>query len=239
MPAFTSTAVGNDSRVVARPDGRRFLIPGARDRSRFAALVAEEEINGLMHLTIDPTDGELAERAADAGFREVLRHDIFEIPLDGVPRRIPELTGIRLTSPLLVDRQDLRRLDDDLRGLIPGTDGWHWSPGDFDNELDGPGFQPDTYAVAVEDRTGSLVGLARVWLNAAGPRVGCVAVATRYHRTRVAGALIVTVANATRRLGHAQAVTEIASHNIAAQRLARRYGATAVGQQATLVRRQG
>jgi len=138
-----------------------------------------------MHLSEDRAD-ELR-ILADAGFMAARRELKVEVDLNealaaiGDARLPPSVTAISAADAGL-DR--LRLLDDGLRDDVPGTAGWRSTPAEFTKEtFDPPAFNPATYLVAVDERTGEYIGLVRIWMNRSGPRIGMFGV-LRAHRRR-------------------------------------------------------
>lgn len=234
MAAFSNLPIGDSSSLLQRPDGRWFLRPSDEDACRIDDLVAHAGTRATsLYLTADARDKMLLTRSEIAGFREVIRHDRLSIPLASIPAP-PATSDIDLVRANRVPPTALRHLDNTIRQLVPGTDGWAWDPADFDDELGSEAFDPATYLVARPARSSELVGLVRVWMNSDGPRLGCIGVLPHFRRTRVTATLLLTVAGELRRRDDRTISTEIATHNVAARRLADRFGASVTGQFITL-----
>lgn len=100
------------------------------------------------------------------------------------------------------------------------------------------GFDPATYLVAVEQRTGDYLGLMRLWLKEAGPRFGFLAVLPRWRRTRITYTLVATIFAEVGRRGYGEVVAEIDATNRASRAVAERAGAVRVGGSYELCRRR-
>jgi GNAT superfamily N-acetyltransferase len=214
---------------VIRPDGRRFVRP--REVSSAPP--------GDVYCTVDESDEDGLALCERLGFVVNRRESRFLLPTD------PDVTGLRLASvpegfSLLradeVDLDRLRLLDDALRQDVPGTDGWRWDEAGFQAELDGA-FDPATYPVAVEEATGEYAGLARVWRNPTGPRLGMVGVLPQHRRRGVARALLAQAFAVVHEGGDAEVSTEIDDANEASRALLLPLAARRVGGAVELVRR--
>lgn len=217
--------------VFVRPDGRCFLrapadAADAPDRELFAV--------------VDEADVNARELWKQLGFEVSRREGIYIIPTD------PAVTGLREVEPprgflfVSADRVDehrLRLLDDALRQDVPGTDGWRWSEDAFHEETFCDDFDPATYLVAVERATGEYVGLARVWNNPSGPRLGLIAVLAPFRRRGLARALLAPPLAVLHDRRKHEVVTEVDDMNVASVSLISGLGARRVGGAIELVRR--
>jgi ribosomal protein S18 acetylase RimI-like enzyme len=156
------------------------------------------------------------------------------------------LTGADLPAGYDVLRADevvperLRLLDDALRQDVPGSDGWRWEAGAFDDEtFASAAFDPATYLVAFERGTGEYVGIVRVWNNPAGPRLGFIGVLPEHRRRGIARALLARVFAALAERGAAHVTTEVDDTNLASTALMKTLGARPTGGAVELVRRAG
>ena len=100
-------------------------------------------------------------------------------------------SGFRIISAGAASLDLLLTLDNQLRQLVPGTDGW---VGDLEwvrSELnEPPPFDPLAYLIAIEDSTGRYAGLVLVWRNEDGPRLGMVGVLPEYRHVPLAARLL-------------------------------------------------
>jgi GNAT superfamily N-acetyltransferase len=230
--------------AVLRPDRRCFLEFEDCDDEAYDPLVAAAaaEHDGDLYATLEESDEPGLRRLYGLGFT-VHRHEhLFRIATDpwshGL-RVVAPPDGVALVSAVDADLDRLRALDDALRQDIPGADGWRWTPDAFRRQtLGGSDFDPATYLVAVDRRTGSYVGLVRVWMNPTGPRLGCLGVLPAFRRTRVTAALVAAVATVLHDRGHPAVVTEISADNHAALALLAGRPATRTGGSYELVRRR-
>lgn len=168
----------------------RASTPWTADLARQAARMA-----GSTEAIVTIDAGAADERRAleGAGFR-VSRSEI-TVEL-GVARALIALatarlpTGIGARSAAEVDTDDLRHLDDELRQDVPGTSGWRSTAEEFRDDTFTDAFDPRTYLVAVDETTGELVGIVRIWMNRAGPRIGLWGVRRGLRRHGIAAALL-------------------------------------------------
>jgi len=231
--------------AVTRPDRRCFVIfDDCRDDAYGPLLAAASaELDRDLYTTVDEDDRPALRRLTGLGFT-IHRHEHnYRIVTD--PARygltdVPLPSGVDLISAADADLDRLRELDDALRQDIPGTDGWRWDPEGFrEQTLGGSDFDPALYVVAVDRGTGAYVGLLRVWMTRAGPRLGCLGVLPAFRRTRVTGALVAAVATTTLHdRGHREVVTVISADNRAANALLDRRAAVRSGGTYELVRPQ-
>lgn len=229
-------------RAVTRPDHRTILsFQGCRDDAYAPLLVravAELE-RPRLYTSVAERDEAGLRRLGDLGFVVSRRDHHYRVPVDPARFRLPDSPlppGIVLISAAEADLDRLRLLDDALRNDTPGADGWRWSPSEFREETFSDGFHPATYQVAVEDRTGAYVGLARLWMKSAGPRFGFVGVLPPWRRARVTYALLSTVFREVGRQGHREVAGEVDATNRASNAIATRAGAIRIGGSYELVR---
>jgi GNAT superfamily N-acetyltransferase len=144
----------------------------------------------------------------DAGFVVHRRENRYIVPTTTATDAAPP-AGIR-SSPPTAGEHRLRELDDLLRQDVPGTDGWHWAEADFcDDTWKNPHFDPAVYVVAVDEVRDGYVGIARIWLRAAGAHPGFVGVGREYRRRGIGAALLGRVFAVLRARGVWDVTTEI------------------------------
>jgi RimJ/RimL family protein N-acetyltransferase len=201
-------------RAFLRPDNRWFVgFEGGRDDS-YAPLLAAVAANTGADLYAVAYDNEPAHlaRLAGLGFTEHRRVSSYLIPTD------PAVTGLNgVTEPddvVVISAADayedeLRLLDDALRQDVPGTDGWRWDPGDFQEEaFDSAHFNPATYLVATDADSGRYIGLVRVRNGPGRPRLGLIGVTRPYRRRGLARALLARAFLALHQQGLAEVTAE-------------------------------
>jgi len=185
----------------------------------------------IAHLAEDRADE--ARVFADAGFTPARREVKVEVDLDQALAAIgdpPLLRGVAAISAAEADLERLRLLDAALRDEIPGTAGWRSTPTEFAEEtFDRPAFNPATYLVAVEELTGDYIGLVRVWMNRAGPRIGMFGVLPGHRRRGITLALLARCLLAARELGYRTATSEYDETNEASRGVFERLGARQTG----------
>lgn len=228
------------ARALRRPDDKWQLQLPADTPGAWPDLVAElrRDVAGAV-ITAAPPDDDLEPTLRAAGLLPVRRIQHWIVPIDAERlARIGVLPGgrrpqgerpttHRLLSVIDADPTAVVDLDNTLRHDIPGTAGWRGTVTDLREDLDSAAFEPELYLVAQDDRTGRLDGLIRVWLNETGPRLGCIALRTSVHGTRVTGALIAAVATVLTHRGFREITAETDANNRPAVRLARRLVAAA------------
>jgi ribosomal protein S18 acetylase RimI-like enzyme len=132
---------------------------------------------------------------------------------------------------LLIENADLerlRRLDDELRQDVPGTDGWRWTHEDFVAETHS---SPSVYLV-----TSDYDGICRIWLREPTPRLGFVGVCRSARGRGLGRALVATALGETNERGFADVTTEIDVNNAASQALFRGFDARRIGGYVELTR---
>lgn len=228
-----------------RPDQRTFLsFRDCRDDA-YAPLLARavaELDRPALYTSVREQDEARLRRFSDLGFVVSRRDHRYRIPIDPTRFRLPSVApppGVELISAADANLDQLRLLDDALRNETPGADGWRWTAPEFREETFSDGFSPATYQVAAEPRTGTYVGLARLWLKSAGPRFGFIGVLRPWRRTRVTYALLSAVLQEAHRRGHTEVAAEIDTTNRASNAIAARAGAVRVGGSYELVRAAG
>ena len=214
-------------RSFVRPDGRRFV----RDPD-------EQSLAGIaeaIYLTVDEAD---VDAYLALGFSVHRREGTYVVPT-GATRVVPP-SGIALVDADGVDEERLRLLDDELRQDVPGSDGWRWAEAGFREETyESPQFDPTTYLVAVDEASGELVGIVRVWMRQPIPRLGFIGVRRDLRQRGIARALLGEVFSHLRDRGIAEVTTEIDETNVASRALLEGLGARRKGTSVELVRHPG
>jgi GNAT superfamily N-acetyltransferase len=173
-------------------------------------------IAGLLH---GGYSAEVVAEKFDVGFEPVLRLVGGTAP----PSRFA------LISASSADVEALSDLDNDLRQLVPGSEGWRADSDWVRAELEeAPPFDPASYLVGVAP-DGSNVGLARIWRNPEGPRFGLVAVKPAFRTTRLGPALIAGVVGAASKWGFDTFTTETSIGNRHIHPRLNRLGARSTG----------
>ena len=207
--------------TIERPDARLFMSykgdhRAAADLSR---VVAEHHQRPVF--TSTAPGSVLTKLLVAAGFQIELttEHFVvrFDAALEAVRRgRLP--VRYRLVDVSEADPDRLFELDNAVRNLVPGTDGWAGNRGWFDEEL----ADPAAYRIAIDRTTGDYAGLARVWRNPDGPRFGLIGVLPTHSRPSPAPALLRAVLNEAATWGFETFRTETALTNLVVHtRLAR------------------
>jgi RimJ/RimL family protein N-acetyltransferase len=219
---------------LVRPDRRLLVRPvGEWTAEAAAQAVAASEQQRIPSVThVDEEAVASREALAAAGFVVSRRdaHVAFSVEqaLEALgDARLP--AGVSLRSAEDVDEDALRQLDDELRQDVPGTSGWRSTPEEFrEHTFADPAFDPRTYLVAVDDGSGELIGLVRIWMNPQGPRLGKVGVLPEWRRRGIASALLAEALRAVRALGASEVASGHDVANEASRGLFERLGALRV-----------
>ncbi len=167
--------------LTSRPDDRMFLRLYGKDEPGLSTLleIAAGSTSAPLHVIVDHGAGRVSTLLRTFGFETTLTEDVFRIAFDRAADATDRAwlpTGFSILSATDVDVEDLTRLDNQSRQLVPGTDGWAGDTDAMTLELgESPPFDPSAYLVARDDREGELVGLVRFWRNPSGPRLGLIA----------------------------------------------------------------
>jgi GNAT superfamily N-acetyltransferase len=224
-----------DVQTHPRPDGRVIAWPNGSwtpDQARWAVDFARTRgATVITHLATDRTNEQRT--LADAGFIATRREVNIEVDLDEALDAIGDAglpAGVSVISAADADRDRLRLLDDALRDDIPGTEGWRSTPEKFeDDNFGGSDFDPRTYLVAVDERTGDYIGLVRIWMNPSGPRLGMFGVVRAYRRRGITLALLAQCLGAARQAGHGTATSNYDETNDASRGVFHRLRARQIG----------
>lgn len=225
-----------------RPDDRLFLMPAWADARALALLSAHvgDELGRSVSMGLDLTDDGLIGGLERVGFEIETVSEAFEIPFEpvlAVVRRTKRTSGYSIAGAGDVDEHRLFELDNQLRNLVAGTDGWVGDPDWFHDELtESPPFDPTTYLVAVHEDTDAYVGLIRIWRNPTGPRLGLLGVLPQHRSSSVAGMLLYRALEAAAGWGHDTFVTETGLHNRVVHSRLEKYGGISRGRFAQLTR---
>ncbi|MDN5930279.1 MAG: GNAT family N-acetyltransferase [Pseudonocardia sp.] len=218
--ALEDDEVVGRAHLLHRPDGRRFLGVDAWRPVTFDRLVRAvlADVPHDLHSRVDAHDGETLDGLARHGFSVARREDDVlvrtAVPDPPAPFVVPILPATDVPAARLA------ALDRALREDGPDGDGWA-------DEARRPYLL--THLVAVDDRTGDLVGLARIWRGTQLPRLGVVGV-TRSHRGCGLGrALLEAAFMPLAKDGVARVTAEVDASNPAGQALLRGFGAVRTG----------
>lgn len=224
-----------------RPDDRLFLVPGWTDASGLATLAAwvGDELGRSVSLQVD-YDEDLVGVLLGERFMIETVSETFEVPFAtvlGVLARAKQTSGYSIVSVADAAEDRLFGLDNELRNLVRGTDGWSGDRAWFHQELsEAPPFDAGAYLVAVHETSGDYVGLVRVWRNAAGPRLGMVGVLASHRSTTLAAMLLGQALDAASRWGSATFLTEVSIEDQVLYPRVLRYGGVSRGRFAQLTR---
>ena len=239
-------AVGEDNETIGvahawdRPDGRTFLkLAGDVVRSVGPlATAAVADLGRPVSVILDYDDIAVMRASTASGFRIDLVSEGFRVPflpaLDVLQRaKVP--SGFALASAADVDPDRLFDIDNTVRNLVQGMDGWRGDRARFDEEMaESPPFDAAAYLVAIHADSGTWAGLVRVWRNPTGPRLGLVAVLPAFRSTTIGAILFRDALRAASTWGHDSFVTETSLENAILHHRLIRYGATSTGRFARL-----
>ncbi|MGI9666702.1 MAG: GNAT family N-acetyltransferase [Acidimicrobiia bacterium] len=178
-----------------RPDNRMFLTFKVRDVDSYGPLVAAaaSELGRSLSTSVNPELVGPYAALIDAGFETETVGERFRVPFADamrVVRRAWVPSGYRIASVVDLDEGRVFELDNAIRNLVPGTDGWAGDPTWFHAELESEAFDKDAYLVAVEEATDRYGGLIRIWRNPAGPHLGLIGVLPDHRVQPLAAALL-------------------------------------------------
>lgn len=231
--ALDNDAVVAAARELERSDGRLFVrfageLPHVADLS---AHVARQHRRNIYASADAESDTEKSLRAA--GFTVEVTGERFDVRFGAALaslRRAPP-HPYRILDARDVEPDQLFELDNALRDLVPGTNGWQGNRAWFDSELTDPG----SYLVAAMPASDRLVGLARMWNNPSRPRFGLVGVLPEHRRPSPAVDLLRRVISEASSWGHDSFTTETTTVNRVVHPRLRRIG-TPTGQFHQMVR---
>jgi GNAT superfamily N-acetyltransferase len=241
--ALDGDVVAGEVRAWLRPDNRCFLYFDTWRADAYPPLAdaVGRELGCDLYVTLEDAEDDALDACAGAGFTVHRRESYYRIPTD------PAVTGLAgavlpasldFLSAADADISRLRLLDDALRQDVPGSAGWRWDAEQFRAETFSPFFDPAAYLVAVDRASGEYAGLARIWRNRAGPRLGLIATLARYRRRGVARALLGQAFAVLAARGDMSVVGEVDDTNVACVSLLTGLGARRYGGSVELIRRQ-
>ena len=201
-----------------RPDNRMFLTFKAVDDRAIQPLVnaADLDLRRPLFTIADRSEPDRLDALLESGFSIEVEGERFRIPFSEVTRLVARAwvpSEYRIVSVKHVLTEAGFSLDNEIRDLVPGSDGWTGNRDWFCEELQSPEFEPDAYLVAQVIETGALVGLLRIWRNSDGPRLGLIGVLPGHRRQPVAAALLRQGLAAASTWGYDSFVTETSPSN--------------------------
>ena len=216
--------VMDEERVVAaavpwlRPDDRMFLAFRVEDVRAYGLLadVINQALNRPVSTMCEDAEAEHLKALMEAGFRIETTADRFVVsfmPALALLDRAWVPRGYAIRSVSDVDERRAFELDNEIRNLVPGTDGWVGDREWFGEELRSPEFDPSAYLIAVEEATDAYVGLLRIWRNPTGPRLGLIGILPEHRRRPMAAALLKQGLSAASTWGHDTFATETSPSN--------------------------
>ena len=228
--------------AVYRPDRRWFVSVDAwrTEDTEPLVLAMIADLGHDLHTRVEGTDAEALELWSRFGFVPERRELEFVFSPD--PARtglanVPVPARLTLLSAAEADEAELRRLDEQLRDDVPGTDGWVHDPGEFhDHTFDETHFDPSTHLVALDAEHERFAGLVRIWTGSNHARLGLIGVAPAYRRRGLARALLAHALHPVHERGVTVVTAEADDTNRASLGLLRGLGAIETGS-ATVLKR--
>lgn len=233
-------AVGASS-VIRRPDDRTFVDLRGRPALYERLLEAVSGVHpDRLYSRVDESATATLRVLTRAGFVTEVVNESFRLSFASalsVLSRAWIPTGISLIPADEADESRLFSLDNTLRQDVPGVDGWRGDRQLFREELtEAPPFEPAAYPVAVDDANGEYAGLARMWRNPSGPRLGLIGVLRQYRNTPIAAALLYHALRAAAAWGYPSLTTDTSPTNHVVHRRLLEVGAESLGRSLQLVR---
>jgi RimJ/RimL family protein N-acetyltransferase len=216
-----------------RPDGRHTLYFGRCRDDAYAPLAAA--VPGTVLTTAGSEDTGMRDALAGAGFAELRREHLYEIPVRNLGAPAP--AGYTIVTADRTELEPLMLLDCALREDVPGSEGWQPDPRWFREETyDSPYFDQATYRVAL-DGDGGYVGLARIW-NGPQPRphLGMIGVLRPYRRLGLARALLAAAFAPLVARGAGVVTADVDAENVPSNTLMTGLGGTVTGGTVELIR---
>lgn len=201
-----------------RPDDRMFLMFKVIDPRAYVPMTeaAVAALGRSVSAMCDDAETDHLAALLEAGFSIETTGDRFVIPFAAIRQRLERAwtpTGYVIRSVTDVDEDRAFELDNKVRNLVPGTDGWHGDREWFGEELQSPEFDPAAYLIAIEEATNTYAGLIRTWRNPDGPRLGLVAVLPEHRVRSLAAALLKEGLRAASEWGFDTFTTETSPQN--------------------------
>lgn len=232
LAEWTATAAGKPvgyARAFRRNDGRVFVVPRGSVPTAWQSLVAAalDQLDAVIHVTVPGDDSHRLEVLGRLGFAQELESVTFTVPFSRALASLTprDSTAIDIVPASAVAHDALFDLDIQLRGAVPGLDGWRGDRSQFDAELTSDDYDPSGYRVA-RTGDGQLVGLCRIW-KGAPPSLGLLGVVPDYRTGIVARALLIQTLDAAQRWGSPNFETHTARP--ALQRRIRQLGGARTG----------
>lgn len=201
-----------------RPDDRLFLMFKVNDVRAYRPLVdAVDSALGRSYSTmLEAAETDRVAALQQCGFEVEMVAERFRITFSevlGLLERAWVPTGYEIWSITDVDERKAFELDNAIRNLVPGTDGWYGDAAWFHDELNSPEFAADAYLIAIDQATGDHVGLLRIWRNPDGPRLGLIGVLPEHRSKPLAAALLKQGLHAASGWGYDSFLTETSPSN--------------------------
>ena len=225
-----------------RADDRLFLHFACHEMSAYPPLLEmiDREFGRPVFTHVDAGDRDLVDLFTEADFRTEMTSERFRVRFDralALVKRGQVSPGFSIRPANGVDEDRLFALDNLLRRDMQGTEGWRGDRRMFREEIvESPPFDPASYLVGIDERSGDYAGLVRIWRNPDGPRFGLVGVLPRYRRTPLAAALLNQALSAAARWGYETFLGETSLDNEVTHPRLKRLGAESLGQFLQLVR---
>lgn len=215
-----------------RPDGRVFITHRLASEFAYRPLLNEAlgDITGPVSVTVRDDQPDRLSCMQTLGLQHELFGAGYEVRFDRVLASLPTprpLSTYGVAKVSDVDPDRLYALDTELRGDVPGNNGWRGNRAWFDDELASDECDPTGYLIAVERETDDLIGLCRLWRNPALPSLGMLGVRRERRHGFVALRLLHDTLTAAREWGWPTFTTHTARP--ALQRHLRRVGAVRRG----------
>jgi len=242
--ALDAGEVVGSAHAQQRPDRRWHLAIDTwrADVHRTLLQAVIDDVRDDLYSTVDEADEVALHEWSDSGFTVHRRETTYVLPTDpdvtGLREAMPP-SGIDIVSAIAVPDEQLRHLDELLRQDVPGSDGWINDPQEFrEYTFDPRHFDRETYLVAVDQFTGVLLGLGRIWMGPHMPRLGLIGVVGGQRRRGLARALLGAALLALHHRGVREIAAEADATNAASTTLLGRLGARRTGGTVELIRRR-
>ena len=215
VAASVSASTRPDARVALRFAGDALAVYGPLTEA------ASRAMEGTLIATLDEDDGDRIAALRLVGFVPEVVAERFTVAFDAVLARVGRAwtpSGYALRPVVECDLERTLALDDAIRNLVPGTDGWTGSVDAFAAELASPEMDPSAYLIAIDEATGDYAGLIRFWRNPGQPRLGLLGVLPEHRSRPVAAALLEQATRAASTWGSPTFETETSTANAALHR---------------------